>query len=146
MGPRYSALEGWTLPAFQLALDPTPERWGHPTAVGRRSASNWTVRTLEADLDADRERGAPRSGLRGEPQTGEGWCQVALEGHQDHDQAQGEAEGTVEEGQEPGVVVDGGRCEDVRWGQTSGGLVVGLEGVAMRRLCPRRPPPPWRVA
>jgi len=30
----------------------------------------------------------------------------------------------MEEGQEPGVIVDGGRDEDVRWGQTRGGLVV----------------------
>ncbi|HLH70968.1 MAG TPA: hypothetical protein VKY90_18600 [Candidatus Dormibacteraeota bacterium] len=35
--------------------------------MGRRSASNWAVRTLKADLDTDRERGAPRSRLRGDP-------------------------------------------------------------------------------
>ena len=43
---------------------------------------------------------------------GDGGSRVALTGHQDHDQAQGEAEGTVEEGQEPGSTIMGGRYED----------------------------------
>src|SRR5579875_2853377 len=76
---------------------------------------------------------------------GDGAGRVALEGPQGHDQAQGEAEGTVEEGQELGVVVDGGRCEDVRWGQACGGLVVGLRA-ATRLLLSRRCTSPWRVA
>jgi hypothetical protein len=59
------------LPAFWFALDPTPEQWQviRRQWGGRRSASNWAVRTLEADLDAYRERGTPRSQLRGELQT-----------------------------------------------------------------------------
>jgi len=70
--------------------------------------------------DARLEPGAaqprpPREGAVAEP--GDGAGRVALKGHQDHDQAEGEAEGAVEEGQEPGMVVDGGRCEDVRWGK-----------------------------
>src|SRR5579883_3590751 len=66
---RDAAPDGWTPPAFQLALDPTSERWQaiRRQGGGRRSASNWAVRTLKADLDTDRERGAPRSRLRGDP-------------------------------------------------------------------------------
>ncbi len=66
---RDAAPDGWTPPAFQLALDPTSERWQaiRRQGGGRRSASNWVVRTLKADLDTDRERGAPRSRLRGSP-------------------------------------------------------------------------------
>jgi len=76
---------------------------------------------------------------------GDGGGRVALEGHQDHGQAQGEAEGTMEEGQEVGAIVDGGRCEDVRWGQTRDGLVNGLLRILMRLLRFRGPPPPWPV-
>jgi len=68
---RYAAPDGWTLRALQLALDPTPEQWQTIRRQwgGRRSASNWAVRTLKADLDAYRETGASKeppscSGLR----------------------------------------------------------------------------------
>src|SRR5579883_2776775 len=66
---RCSVPDGRTLPAFWFALDPTPGPWQGPRRQwgGRRSASNRAVRTLETDLDAHRERGAPRSSLRGEP-------------------------------------------------------------------------------
>ncbi len=80
---------------------------------------------------------------------GDGGGRVALEGHQDHGQAQGEAEGTMEEGQEVGAIVDGGRCEDVRWGQTGGGLVVGLLRVVTRlprsRRCTSPRPVAWPI-
>ncbi len=54
-----------------------------------------------------------------------GGGQGALEGDRRY-QASGEAKGAVEEGQEPGSIVDGGRDEDVRWTQASDGLVDGL--------------------
>jgi hypothetical protein len=69
----------------------------------------------------------------------------------------GEAERAVEEGQELGVIVGGGGCEDVAWGHTGDGLVVGVL-VAMgllrfrRRTSPRQgglvhdPQDFWHVA
>ncbi|HZV48733.1 MAG TPA: helix-turn-helix domain-containing protein, partial [Candidatus Dormibacteraeota bacterium] len=56
---RYAAPNGWTLQAFQFALDPTPEQWQviRRQWGGRRYAYNWAVRTLKADLDAYRESG-----------------------------------------------------------------------------------------
>ncbi len=67
MARKYAAPDGWTLQAFQFALDPTPEQWQviRRQWGGRRYAYNWAVRTLKADLDAYRE-GTPRSGL-GDP-------------------------------------------------------------------------------
>jgi len=70
---RCSVPDGRTLPAFWFALGPTPEPWQGTRRQwgGRRFASNRAVRTLEADLDAHRERNTPRSWLRGESRTGE---------------------------------------------------------------------------
>ncbi|HZV49131.1 MAG TPA: transposase, partial [Candidatus Dormibacteraeota bacterium] len=59
MARKYAAPDGWTLQAFQFALDPTPEQWQviRRQWGGRRYAYNWAIRTLKADLDAYRESG-----------------------------------------------------------------------------------------
>jgi len=69
---RCSVPDGRTLPAFWFALDPTPEPWQDTRRQwgGRRSASNRAVRTLEADLDAHRERVPHEAGFVGSPGRG----------------------------------------------------------------------------
>jgi hypothetical protein len=56
---------------------------------------------------------APHGGGAGAEELSDGAGRGAMEGPQDHEQAQGEAQGTVEKGQELGVIGDRGRCEDV---------------------------------
>ncbi|HZV51418.1 MAG TPA: IS607 family element RNA-guided endonuclease TnpB, partial [Candidatus Dormibacteraeota bacterium] len=88
---RYAAPDGWTLQAFQFALDPTPKQWQTIRRQwgGRRYAYNWAVRTLKADLEAYHATGESREppsfyGLRWrwnrekateclDRETGEGW-------------------------------------------------------------------------
>src|SRR5579875_2661023 len=62
MARRYAVPDGWTLQAFQFALDPTPEQWQTIRRQwgGRRYASNWAVRTLKADLEAYHATGESR--------------------------------------------------------------------------------------
>lgn len=54
MGSTYAPPDGWSMQAFQFALDPTDEQW--PLIArqfgGRRKAYNWTVETLKTDIDA----------------------------------------------------------------------------------------------
>ena len=59
MASRYQQPAGWTLQAFQFALDPTPEQWQAIRRQwgGRRYAFNWTVRTMKADMEAWRATG-----------------------------------------------------------------------------------------
>ncbi len=62
MARRYAAPDGWTLQAFQFALDPTPKQWQTIRRQwgGRRYAYNWAVRTLKADLEAYHATGESR--------------------------------------------------------------------------------------
>src|SRR5579875_1553181 len=62
MARRYAVPDGWTLQAFQFALDPTPEQWQTLRRQwgGRRYAGNWAVRTLKADLEAYHATGESR--------------------------------------------------------------------------------------
>lgn len=50
---RFEIPEGWSVQAFQFALDPTPEQAACVRRLfgGRRYARNWAVRALKADLD-----------------------------------------------------------------------------------------------
>jgi putative transposase len=51
---RFEVPEGWTVQAFQFALDCTPEQAAcvRRQFGGRRYARNWAVRTLKSDIDA----------------------------------------------------------------------------------------------
>src|SRR5579884_3705341 len=62
MARKYAAPDGWTLQAFQFALDPTPKQWQTIRRQwgGRRYAYNWAVRTLKADLEAYHATGESR--------------------------------------------------------------------------------------
>jgi putative transposase len=56
---RFEVPEGWTVQAFQFALDPTPEQAGcvRRQFGGRRKARNWAVATLKDDLTRYRATG-----------------------------------------------------------------------------------------
>src|SRR5579883_1863850 len=74
MARRYAAPDGWTLQAFQFALDPTPEQWQTIRRQwgGRRYADNWAVRTLKADLEAYHATGESREPPRSPDSAGAG--------------------------------------------------------------------------
>src|SRR5579875_1783924 len=74
MARRYAAPDGWTLKAFQFALDPTPEQWQTIRRQwgGRRYADNWAVRTLKADLEAYHATGESREPPRSPDSAGAG--------------------------------------------------------------------------
>ena len=57
---RFEVPQGWTVQAFQFALDCTPAQAGcvRRQFGGRRYARNWAVRTLKSDIDAYRATGA----------------------------------------------------------------------------------------
>ncbi len=56
---RFVVPDGWTVQAFQFALDCTPEQaaCARRQFGGRRYARNWAVRTLKEDLTRYRETG-----------------------------------------------------------------------------------------
>lgn len=56
---RFEIPDGWTVQAFQFALDCTPEQaaCARRQFGGRRYARNWAVRTLKQDLTRYRETG-----------------------------------------------------------------------------------------
>ncbi len=56
---RFAVPDGWTVQAFQFALDCTPEQAAclRRQFGGRRYARNWAVRTLKDDLNRYRETG-----------------------------------------------------------------------------------------
>lgn len=56
---RFEIPDGWTVQAFQFALDCTPEQAAcvRRQFGGRRYARNWAVRTLKGDLTRYRETG-----------------------------------------------------------------------------------------
>jgi putative transposase len=57
---KFDVPEGWTVQAFQFALDCTPARAAcvRRQFGGRRYARNWAVRTLKSDIDAYRATSA----------------------------------------------------------------------------------------
>jgi len=105
-------------PEARPASDALPE----PGAARPRPPRSGSVAEPRDALTGAALDPAPHAGGVGAEALGDGGGRVALEGPQDHDRAQGEAE----EGWEPGVVVDSGRCQDVSWVQASDGLVVGV--------------------
>jgi len=56
---RFAVPDGWTVQAFQFALDCTPEQGAclRRQFGGRRYARNWAVRTLKEDITRYRETG-----------------------------------------------------------------------------------------
>ena len=56
---RFTIPDGWTVQAFQFALDPTAEQEAclRRQFGGRRYARNWAVRTLKEDITRHRETG-----------------------------------------------------------------------------------------
>jgi hypothetical protein len=56
---RFAVPDGWTVQAFQFALDCTPEQAAclRRQFGGRRFARNWAVRTLKEDITAYQETG-----------------------------------------------------------------------------------------
>jgi putative transposase len=56
---KFDVPEGWTVQAFQFALDPTPEQAAcvRRQFGGRRYARNWAVRTLKEDITCYHETG-----------------------------------------------------------------------------------------
>jgi putative transposase len=56
---KFEVPEGWSVQAFQFALDCTPEQAAcvRRQFGGRRYARNWAVRTLKSDIDAYRATG-----------------------------------------------------------------------------------------
>ena len=56
---RFTIPDGWTVQAFQFALDCTPEQEAclRRQFGGRRYARNWAVRTLKEDITRYRETG-----------------------------------------------------------------------------------------
>ena len=56
---RFTIPDGWTVQAFQFALDCTPEQEAclRRQFGGRRYARNWAVRTLKEDITRHRETG-----------------------------------------------------------------------------------------
>jgi putative transposase len=66
---RFEVPEGWSVQAFQFALDPTPEQAAcvRRQFGGRRYARNWAVRTLKEDLTRYWETGeeTPKPSLPG---------------------------------------------------------------------------------
>src|SRR5690242_1245788 len=56
---RFAVPDGWTVQAFQFALDCTPEQEAclRRQFGGRRYARNWAVRTLKEDITRYRETG-----------------------------------------------------------------------------------------
>jgi putative transposase len=56
---RFEIPDGWTVQAFQFALDCTPEQAAcvRRQFGGRRYGRNWAVRTLKEDLTRYRETG-----------------------------------------------------------------------------------------
>lgn len=59
--PRYRLPEGYTLQAFQFALDPTPEQSASIARHfgARRKARNWALATIKADIDHYNKTGEP---------------------------------------------------------------------------------------
>jgi putative transposase len=57
--PRFEIPDGWTVQAFQFALDPAPEQAACLARQfgGRRYARNWAVRALKDDISRYRETG-----------------------------------------------------------------------------------------
>jgi putative transposase len=56
---RFEVAQGWTVQAFRFTLDPTEEQARSLARHfgARRTAYNWTVATLKADIDAWRTTG-----------------------------------------------------------------------------------------
>jgi putative transposase len=56
---KFEVPEGWSVQAFQFALDCTPDQAGcvRRQFGGRRYARNWALRTLKSDIDAYRATG-----------------------------------------------------------------------------------------
>ena len=64
---RFAVPDGWTVQAFQFALDCTPEQGAclRRQFGGRRYARNWAVRTLKEDITRYRETGQETEAVTG---------------------------------------------------------------------------------